>query len=265
MEIEIRRRLPVGEQHLPRVLRLFRVHRQRIAVVVVADVLVVEPRQPGAFVFGADVLVVEVRDHDFAVGVERRHQQEDDVVEDALGLGVGARQQIVGELRRHLRAADFARVHAHRHQCERLARGSNLPDLRLGDPARVAQLQVVLPELFEVLLVGRRRDDQQQEGVPHLGGPHIDRFQPAAAFFLQESVVLDQLVPTRHLAIGAHLEAEELLGRGDGGGGALLGRGRRCGRRVSAATRVRRGNGARDQHTRGRNPCDQSCHGDPPV
>ena len=51
----------------------------------------------------------------------------------------------------------------------------------------------------------------QQEGVAHLGGAHVDDLHLAGALFLEQPVVLDQLVPARDLAIGAHAEAEEGL------------------------------------------------------
>ena len=43
--------------------------------------------------------------------------------------------------------------------------------------------------------------------------PHVDHLQTAAAFFLHQVEVIDNLVPARHLAIRAQLEAKKLLGR----------------------------------------------------
>jgi hypothetical protein len=41
-----------------------------VAIVVVADVVVIEPRQASAFVFRPDILAVVVGDHDLPVGIE---------------------------------------------------------------------------------------------------------------------------------------------------------------------------------------------------
>ena len=80
----------------PRVLhdaRLDRVEHVGVAVVVVADVLLIEPRQIHAlrFVRRADARHVVVGDHRLAVGIDRRPQHQDHVVEHRLHLGlVGA-------------------------------------------------------------------------------------------------------------------------------------------------------------------------------
>ena len=115
MKIEVCLGLPFREQHLARVLRLLHVHGEGIAVVVVADVLVVQPRRRRPFIFGSEILVVEVGHHDLAVRIEAGNQQEDDIVEDPLRLRIAPRHQLVGELGRHLSPANLGGVHAHRH------------------------------------------------------------------------------------------------------------------------------------------------------
>ena len=92
------------------VLRFRQVEREAVAIVVVARVLLVQPRQPRCFVLRADVLHVPVRNHLRAVRVDRRHDDADHVVEHALRFFIGARQAVVDELRCRLRRRDFARV-----------------------------------------------------------------------------------------------------------------------------------------------------------
>ena len=208
-------RLPVHEHQLPHVLGVLHVHGEGVAVVVVADVLVVEPGQRAALVLGAQVLHVVVVDHDRAVRIEGRDLQVHDVVEDPPRLLVGPRHEVVGQLRRHVDAAHLARVHAHRLADDDLALGHDPFDLRLGHAPRIAQLEVHLPQFLEPGLVGRRGDDDQQERVAHLGGPHVDDLELAAALFLKQLVVFDCLVPADEFPVGAHLEAEELLRRRD--------------------------------------------------
>ena len=61
--IDVGLRHPVAVHQLAEVLRLGQVQREAVAVVVVAGVLLVEPRQPGRFVWRADVFHVPVGDH----------------------------------------------------------------------------------------------------------------------------------------------------------------------------------------------------------
>jgi hypothetical protein len=78
----------------PRVLehaRLDHVEHVGVAVVVVADVLLIQARQPRQLVRRADVLHVPLGDHLLAVRIDRRPQHEDDVVENRFDVGSLAR------------------------------------------------------------------------------------------------------------------------------------------------------------------------------
>ena len=109
----------------PRVLddaRLDHVQHVRVAVVVVADVLLIQLRQARQLVRRADVLHVPLGHHLLAVGIDRRPEHQDDVVEDRLGLRLRRRaEQIVREQRRVLRAGDLGRVQPAVDVHERLA------------------------------------------------------------------------------------------------------------------------------------------------
>ena len=77
--------------------------------------------------------------------------------------------------------------------------------------------QVVLFDGVDVGEIFGRGDDDHEEGIAVHGGTHVDDLHLAAALLFDEVVVLDDLVPAGHMAIGAELEAEEFLGRGDCG------------------------------------------------
>ena len=99
--------------------RLDHVQHVGVAVVVVADVLLIQPRQARQLVRRADVLHVPLGDHLLAVGIDRRPQHQDDVVEHRLDLGlVGAADEVVGEQRRVLRSRRL-RSNAGRRRCAR--------------------------------------------------------------------------------------------------------------------------------------------------
>ncbi len=126
-----------------------------------------------------------------------------------LRLFVLAGQQVVGQFGRHLRAADFGGMHAHGLHHHRLAFVRQRVGLRLGEPARVADAEVDLAQPVELGEVGGRGDDHHQERVALGSGPHVDDLHPAAALLFQNAIVFDDLVPARHLLVGAELEAED--------------------------------------------------------
>ena len=66
--------------------RLDHVQHVGVAVVVVADVLLIELRQSRQLVRRADVLHVPLGHHLLAVGIDRRPQHQDDVVENRLDV-----------------------------------------------------------------------------------------------------------------------------------------------------------------------------------
>ena len=127
------------------------------------------------------------------------------------------RATIVDELGCHLRAADLVGVHAHRLQHDPFALQHHTTDLRFGHTARIGEFEVPLPQRFEPRQVRGRRDVDREERVAHRRGPHVHHLD-ARALLREQVVVLDHLVPARHLAVRTHAEAEELLRRGDGGG-----------------------------------------------
>ena len=93
-----------------------------IAVVVVADIVVVEPRHLAALVLGAEPLVVPVDDHDLAVGVDGRHEQKHRLVHPRQPLGVLGGGELIDELGGHLGRADLGGVDGAAHERHRRGR-----------------------------------------------------------------------------------------------------------------------------------------------
>ena len=236
--VEPDRREPVVPQQLRGELALDLREHVHVAVVVVADVLLVEPRHRRRLELGAEVLVVPVDHHDLAVGVEARHEQEDHVVEDVLHARRRVGGQPVDQLERHLRRADLGRVDAARDErrppcptgrSRRAARRSaRRPGSRAGAAGRgssrgaSASPADAISSDDERVALGR---------LAQLAHAH------AVRCLLDEPEVLDDLVPARQLRVGADAEPEELLGRRDG-----------CLRR----SRGRRGQRAGGEEARGR-------------
>ena len=156
--VEPHRRKPVVPQQLRRVLAFLLREHVHVAVVVVADVRVIEVRDRAVRVRRADVLVEPVGDHDLAVGIQARHEHEDHVVENLLHVRRVARSRAMHQLHRHLRRADLGRVDAARDEQHELALAEDLVALGVG---RRAALEVQLP--FQLLVaieilqrIGRR-------------------------------------------------------------------------------------------------------------
>ena len=81
-----------------------------ITVVVVADVMVVEPRHAATLVVGAEPLVVPIDDHVLAVGVDRWHDQQYGFVHPREFFGILGCCKVMNELGHHLSAANLGRV-----------------------------------------------------------------------------------------------------------------------------------------------------------
>ena len=69
-------------------------------------------------------------------------------------------------------------------------------------------------------------DDDHEKRIAVHGGAHVDDLHLAAALLFDEVVVLDDLVPASHLAVGAQLKAEEFIRGCNGLGDESGGRGR---------------------------------------
>ena len=205
---------PVAKENLRGVLRLDHVLHERVAVVVVPHVLLVEPRKGRRFVLGAGVLHVPVGYHLRPVRVEGRDDDLDDVVERAPRVLVVAREALVQVLGGGLGRGDLTRMQRETLHDHGAAVRDELPHVRLRQAARIRQPGVGPPEALEPGEIGRRRDEKREKRLPLGGRTQFHHLHPVGAL-LEQPVVGDEPVPTHKLAVGAHLVAEMLLGGGE--------------------------------------------------
>ena len=197
---------PVEEGRQRPVLR--HVHHERVAVDVVADVVVVQPRHVAALELGALPLAIPVDGDDVAVGIERREEDQHHVAQRAEHLGIVRGRERVQQLRRRLRRGDLGRVNAHADRDDdRLA----LADGRrrgLVQGARIGEAQAIEANLFEpgeVFRGGHHRGNQPSSAG---GRPGIDDVDAIRSRGERLEVAL-QAWPVGELAIRAHAESEE--------------------------------------------------------
>ena len=239
---DVRFPLPPGVFHDP---RLDHVEHVAVAVVVVADELLVEAGHRLARRRRAGALHVPLRSHLVAVWIDRRPQHQDDVAEhllDVLVFGVETRQQVVEQQRRVLGAGELRRVQAAVDVDERLAFTRQPAGLLIGQSFRMRQPARDLTVAVDALEILLRRHQREVIGPPLRRGagfdqPHVVR---CGVDFLE---VVDHLVVRGELVVGARLEAEDgrrrrqpaLRGKGDGEQGA---RGRRETRACDALAKM---------------------------
>ena len=224
--------------------RLLLREHEPVAVVVVADVVVVEPGHPAALVARAHVLAVPLGLHGLAVGVERGNEQEHDFPQPPRGLLVLGGGQGVRPLHRHLRRADLGRVDVAGHQQHQLALARQGLALGLAQAARVGDPPRHLLDARQVRDVLLRRDDRHdhllaERRLAEVLQGHARRGR------VQHPEVRRDLAVVGERAVGADRDAEELRGRWNGGGGR----------------RRRAGHGGHEER---REPAAATGHGAPP-
>ena len=141
---------------------------------------------------------------------------------NARGLGIGAADQLVDRLDQLMRAEHFGRVQAAVDPDHGLAfrAPARAPASSVSPSARCQPARDLLVAI-ELLVVLRRRDDRHQLRAA-LGGLADLHHLHAIRFLVELLPVLDELRVGGELIVVADVEAEELLGRGDGlrpGGG----------------------------------------------
>ena len=193
-------------------LRLLLRQHEPVAVVVVPDVGVVEPRHPAALVAGAEVLPVPLRFHDLPVGVDGGQEEQHHLVQAPLRLGVLGGRERVRPLHGHLRGADLGRVDVAGDEEEDLALVDEHLRLGLREPPRVGDLA---RDLLQALLVRevRLRRDRGQEEVLAERRLAEDLDLDAGRRGVEGPEVGEDLPVVGDRAVRAHGHAEE-LGRG---------------------------------------------------
>ncbi len=185
-----------------------------VAVVVVTRVVVVEPRHAAALVRRPHPLPVPLGLHYLPIRIERWNQEEDDVPEPALGVRVGSRHDLVGELHHHLRRRDLARVDVVREEDDRLPFARERIHLRRGKPARIRQRAGYALVALPIAQVLRGGDHREHEVVAVRRDPDLRELHPRRAGG-ESFEVRDDLVVVRQRAVRADLEAEEFRGSGE--------------------------------------------------
>ena len=128
-------------------------------------------------------------------------------------LLVGARQAVVDELGGRLRRRDFGRMQREALDGDRLAFGDELPALRpRGSRADRPAARSIWRYCSSFARLAGDEMKSAMYGRPSLDLAELDQLHAVRALG-EQLVVLEQLVPVGELAIGAHLEAEELFGR----------------------------------------------------
>ncbi len=199
-------------------LRLGLRQLREVPVVVVPDVGVVEPRHPAPLPARPEVLPVPLDLHTVAVGVDRRDEEEDDLREAPLRLGVLGRREGVGPLHRHLRRRDLARVDAAGHEEDDLPLPDERRRLRLGEPSRVGEpaRHVADPRhVREVLRGGDRCEDHllAERRLPDRGNGH------PVGRRIEGAEVRDDLAPVRERPVRPDGDLQEFRRPGHRGAG----------------------------------------------
>jgi len=183
-----------------------------VAIVVMADVLVIEPGQGPALVPRPLVAAIPAHDRVEAVGVHRRDHQHDHRVEQTAQFRIG--HQPVGECHAHLARRHFGRMDVVADQNDGRLTGADVCQRRIGEPPRIREERLRLLDLCEALLIGGGRDRQQQERTAFRRA--TERVHTHVAAALREPVhVAADLLPIGEHGIGAGLELE-VVGRFDG-------------------------------------------------
>ena len=206
-------RMPLPEHEVIDVLRLVQIRHERITIVVVARVLVVQQRDVHVARERVVVLHVPVRDELHAVGI-RVHGEDDVILEDALRLVVVAREELVGRLDQLVRAEDFRRVQTAVEPNDRLAFLRQRVGLLVRQVFALRQLHRDVPVLLEQLEVGRIGDDRRHLGTTFTRLADFDRLH-AVGLAVDLLPVREELVVVRQPVVVADVVAEELLRRRD--------------------------------------------------
>jgi len=180
-----------------------------VAIVVVTNIVVIEVRHWPAFVFGSEIFPVPLGDHDLAVGIERRQEQDDGVVQPLFSLIILGGGQLVGPLHGHLAGADLGGVNVAGEQEDGLALRRQRVDLLFAQPARVRQLARDLPVLRLVAQIVFAGDHRHEHVFAQRGLAQRLNLN-AAGCGSQRLEVRSDLAIVGQLAVGPDFETKKL-------------------------------------------------------
>ena len=228
-------------------LRLDLRERIPVAVVVVPGVGVIQLGRVRPFGRRPEGATVPVGDDRDPIGVERRHEPQNHVVEDRPRGGTGVAREPVREQGGRQVSADFIGVNPRRDEDDGLPAPQRLLDVLRALGPGVRELGVELPIAIQQPQVLGARDRERDERRAQRGVPQLV-VSNAVARLGEGLVIADQGRPVGQFAILARIEAEHCTRRWDtgrGGGGRwrwpAAGRGRPSGRGGAVLRRGRRG------------------------
>ena len=182
------------------------VQHVRIAVVVVPDVLLIQLHRTDGLVLLACLAPVD--DDVLPVGIDRRPEEEHDVVEDRLVARlVGVEKDLVGELRRVLRPGDLRCVQAAADVDDHLGVASKPVCLGVGEPFGMREAHVGATDLIDTREVLGRRDESDGNRPAKCGLSDLDQLD-AIARRGEAPEVGDRLLVVEELVVGADGEAK---------------------------------------------------------
>ena len=146
---------PLVEEYPSHISRFNDILREGVAVVVVAGIDMIKAGIVAALIRRALCLIIPVGDHDLAIGVEAGDHYEHDIIEYVMYLVGVLRNQVIGQIYRHLRAADLGGVKAHALDRNGLALFDKGVDLFFGKTPGIGQLHAGAADLFEIGMVLR--------------------------------------------------------------------------------------------------------------
>jgi hypothetical protein len=189
---------------------LLREH-EPVAIVVMPRVLVVEVGVDATEwrIFG----LVPVIDHQhLAVRILRRHDQDDEIIENLFDFGPLVRREPMGDLDDRLCVADLGRVNGAVEKVEGASLLRQTFRVRRRQAARIREPAVDLDQAVDPREVLGRADRREHIGIPHRRLSDLAEGD-ATGRVCEMLEVGDDLGIARQLAVGADGEAEELIGR----------------------------------------------------
>ena len=178
-----------------------------VTIVVVSDVLVIQPRHRAAFERCAESFLVPVDDHLHAIGIGRWDEQDDRVLQRLLQRV--CRRQRIGEFHRHLARTDFAAVQIavdpddRGLRCHQRILGGCTQGARIGQTLLHCEDRVEAPDIIRC----RNRRHNHRTALRR----DADRVELDAGRSLREcGEVAQNLRPVGQCAVSPHRNAEHV-------------------------------------------------------
>ena len=186
----------------------------RVAVVVVADVLLVQPRHRAVLVRRVQVLAVPVDDHVHAVGVHRGQQDQDHVVADLAHLRRFVRGDAMRQQERMLRRGDLAGMQAVVDPHDGLAFARQRAGGIRTHPAHVSEPLADVAVVIGLRKIGFGRNEGHQHVVA-LGGLARRGHGDTIRRRVQLPEVVLELPEVRELVVVTRREPQDVFRRGN--------------------------------------------------